>query len=427
MPTKAAPDETHDPARQSWVESANAPGADFPIQNLPYGVFSARGSARHIGVAIGDDILDLTRLEDLGMLCPGSGRVFDEGILNPFMKLGPKVWRKTRAAIAKLLDASNPALQGDATLRQNVLIPAADARMHLPFFVRSYTDFYASREHATNVGSMFRDPHNALMPNWLHLPVGYNGRASTVVVSGTDIRRPMGQIMDAGQSAPHFAPSARLDFEVELGAVVGTDSAMGARLSTAQAYEMIFGYVLLNDWSARDIQVWEYQPLGPFQSKAFATSISPWVVTADALEPFRKAAPAREVPLLDYLHEETPNNFDIDLTVDLTPHGGQAHRIAQTNAGALYYSSAQQLAHHASSGCAMCVGDLLGSGTISGSEAGTYGSLLELTWNGRDPLAIGGKPQSFLADHDSVTISGACQGAYRLGFGQVSGRILPAD
>ncbi|MEL6645391.1 MAG: fumarylacetoacetase [Pseudomonadota bacterium] len=411
--------DTHDPARQSWVESANAPGADFQIQNLPYGVFSVGGGARRVGVAIGDRILDLTALEAAGRLQPRSeGPVFDAGVLNPFMALPRAAWSAMRAEIARLLDART----GDPDLP---LVAQAEATMHLPIFVRSFTDFYASREHATNVGTMFRDPERALMPNWLHMPIGYNGRASTVVESGTDIRRPNGQIKGAGD-APTFGPSAKLDIELEIGAIVGTPSEMGQPLSVAEADAAIFGYVLLNDWSARDLQVWEYQPLGPFQAKAFATSISPWVVTSEALAPFRVAPPAREKPLLPYLHEDRPNNFDLQLEVALTPAGGAAKTISRTNYRHMYYSSAQQLAHHASSGCAMETGDLLGSGTISGASPDSYGSLLELTWNGERPLDLGGAQRTFLQDGDRVDLTGWCEGAYRVGFGACSGTILPA-
>ena len=258
-------------------------------------------------------------------------------------------------------------------------MPRADVRLHLPFFVRSYPDFHASREHATNVGAMFRDPENAFLPNWLHIPIGYNGRASTVVVSGTGIHRPNGQLMDAGSDAPRFGPSRKLDIGIELGAVVGTPNAMGCPHGVAEAYGNIFGYVLMNDWSAREIQVWEYQPLGPFQSKAFGTSISPWVVTREALEPFRTSPPERIQQFLSYLREETPNNCDIRLEVALCNAGGTATAISTTNARHLYYSSTQQLAHHASSGCAMETGDLLGSGTSSGPTPDSFGSMLELT------------------------------------------------
>lgn len=412
---------THDPARRSWVESANLPGADFPIQNLPFGVFSQGDGPRRVGVAIGDMILDLTALEQAGTLVPAPGEwVFGDGVLNPFMALPQAVWSRTRARIAELLDAETGGPEGET------LVPQAEVTMHLPIFVRSFTDFYASREHASNVGSMFRGPDNALMPNWLHLPVGYNGRASTVVVSGTEIRRPNGQLKAPDAEAPHFGPCRRLDIELEMGAIVGTPSKMGRPLSTEEAYDAIFGYVLLNDWSARDIQVWEYQPLGPFQAKAFATTISPWVVTREALEPFRMATPDRAVPLLPYLAESAPNNFDIHLAVDMAPAGGTATTISRTNYRHMYYSSAQQLAHHSASGCAMCTGDLLGSGTVSGQTPDSLGSLLEITWNGRDPIDLGGVSRTFIEDGDTLTLRGWCEGDYRVGFGDCAGTILPA-
>lgn len=412
--------ETHDPSRESWVDSANYPASDFPIQNLPYGVFSENGGRKRVGVAIGDYILDLTALEEAGELTPASGgKVFAGGILNPMMALPQSAWTETRERIGALLDARC----GNRSLP---LVRQADARLHLPFFVRSYTDFYASKEHATNVGSMFRDPKNALMPNWLHVPIGYNGRASTVVVSGTPIHRPNGQLKGPNDEVPRFGPCRRLDIELEFGAIVGTPNAMGRPVTTEEAYDNIFGYVLLNDWSARDIQVWEYQPLGPFQSKAFGTTISPWVVTREALAPFRVAAPDRDKPLLPYLVEKTPNNFDIRMEVSLTPSDGDATVICRTNYRTMYYSSAQQLAHHASSGCAMETGDLLGSGTISGGTPDSFGSLLELSWNGRDPIAVDGGTRTFLEDGDTVDITGWCEGAYRIGFGHCAGTILPA-
>jgi fumarylacetoacetase len=420
---------THDPARRSWVASADAPGSDFPIQNLPYGVFTVSGGAPRVGVAIGDAVLDLSVLEAAGLVRPDPGAsVFDAPDINAFMALPPAVWSESRALVSDLLEAGNPRLRDDEGLRPRALVPLAEARLHLPIFVRSYTDFYASREHATNVGSMFRDPSNALMANWLHIPIGYNGRASTVVVGGTPIRRPLGQLKGPNDPAPRFGRSEKLDFELELGAVVGTPSRMGQPVTTAQAYDMIFGYVLLNDWSARDIQIWEYQPLGPFQSKAFGTTISPWVVTREALEPFRVEAPEKVKPLLPYLVEKTPNNFDIQLEVALRPKGGRATVISRTNYRRVYYSSAQQLTHHAVSGCAMCTGDLLGSGTISGPERDSFGSLLELTWNGSDPLALdGGGSRAFLEDGDTIDLRGWCQGdGYRIGFGPCAGEILPA-
>jgi len=417
-------DETHDPARGSWVEGAD--GSDFPIQNLPFGVFSRRGPRRHVGVAIGPSILDLTLLEAEGVIAPAATPVFDRGVLNPFMALPREAWRATRRAIADLLDGTDPRLRDDAGLRARALVHGAAVRLHLPFFVRSFTDFYSSREHASNVGTMFRGREKALPPNWLHMPIAYNGRASTVVVSGTAVRRPLGQLKAAEAEAPVLGPSRRLDMEVELGIVVGTPSAMGRPVTTAEADAMIFGYCLLNDWSARDIQLWEYQPLGPFQSKAFATTVSPWIVTADALAPFRVDPPERAVPLLPYLSEDAPRNLDVAIDVTLAPEGGEARTICRTNTRHLYYSPAQQIAHHTLSGCAMETGDLLGSGTISGPTAESRGSLLEITWGGRDPIAVDGGTRTFLEDGDTVTFTARAQGACRVGFGACAGTILPA-
>jgi fumarylacetoacetase len=413
----------------SWVVSANAANADFPLQNLPYGVFRTAGTLPRVGVAIGDQILDLSVVEKAGLLDLATGApVFDQPEINAFMALGPVAWRTARPRIRQLLEADEPLLRDDAALSAKALVPMSAAELHLPLFVRSFTDFYASREHATNVGSMFRDPQNALIPNWLHIPIGYNGRASTVVVSGREIHRPLGQLKLPTSEAPSFGPSQKLDMELELGAIVGTPSRMGEPITVAQAHDMIFGYVLLNDWSARDIQAWEYQPLGPFQAKAFATTISPWIVTREALEPFRVPVPERVKPLLPYLRESTPNNFDIRLEVTLTPAGRGPTTISRTNSKYLYYSAAQQLAHHGVSGCAMCTGDLLGSGTISGPTRDSWGSLLELAWGGKEPITLaGGELRSFLEDGDTVTLSGYCEGdAYRVGFGTCTGKILPA-
>ncbi len=414
--------ETHDPGLKSWVESANTETCDFPIQNLPYGVFSrADAPAPRVGVAIGDQVLDLAAAEAAGLL-PGGGGLFSNPAINTLMARGAALWAEMRLALSRMLR------QG-ARPRPELLTPMTDATLHLPFEVTEYTDFYASREHATNVGSMFRDPANALMENWLHMPVGYNGRASTVVVSGTDIQRPCGQIKPPHTDQPTYAASAKLDIELEMGAVVGTPSEMGAPLSVAEADAMIFGYVLLNDWSARDVQVWEYQPLGPFQAKAFATTISPWVVTQEALAPFRTPGPVQDPQPLPYLRQQGPHNFDINLTVTMQPAGTtQPSTICRTSFKHMYWSSAQQLAHHAGSGCAMRTGDLLGSGTISGAAKGSLGSLLELTWNGRDPLQLAdGSERTFIEDGDRLTLSGHCQGdGYRIGFGQAAGTVLPA-
>lgn len=418
--------ETHDPGRRSWIAAANARGADFPIQNLPYGVFSTGDAAPRCGVAIGDRILDLAAIEAAGLLRPAAGAVFDRPALNDFLALGPATWRDARRRLWQLLGEDESELRDDAALCARALVPIADARLHLPVFVRSFTDFYSSRHHAENVGTMFRGREHALPPNWLHMPIGYNGRASTVVVSGQPIRRPQGQLKGPGDEAPRFGPSAKLDIELELGAIVGQPNPMGRQITTAEAAEKIFGYVLLNDWSARDIQVWEYQPLGPFQSKAFATSISPWIVTAEALAPFRIAAPAPEQPPLPYLREKGPGLFDIALEVSLAPAGGAPTVISRSNYRHMYWSAAQQLAHHAAGGCAMCVGDLLGSGTISGPTRDSCGSLLEITWNGRDPVAVDGGARCFVEDGDTVTLSGWCEGAgRRIGFGRCETQVLP--
>lgn len=417
---------------ESWIQGANDDACDFPLQNLPYGVFSPPGGAPRCGVAIGDQVLDLAVLEKSGLIAVDEDAVFDSPDLNAFMAMGCNAWRAVRERLIELLRAGgDTALERGGALRSRALFAIADVTLHLPFRVSEYTDFYAGRHHAFNVGTMFRGAENALPPNWLHIPIGYNGRASTVVVSGTDIRRPLGQLKPPTAEEPYFGPSKRLDIELELGAVVGLPSDMGRPVTVAEADRMIFGYVLLNDWSARDIQAWEYQPLGPFQAKAFATSISPWVVTRNALEPFRVSTPKRERKLLPYLREPGPMLYDIALEVDLLlAGGGKPTTIARTNYRRMYYSAAQQLAHHASSGCKMNTGDLLGSGTISGPEKDEYGSLLELSWGGKEPLTLdSGETRSFLEDGDTVTLRGWAGGGetgYRIGFGGCVGKILPA-
>lgn len=410
------------PLMTSWVASANAPGHPFPLNNLPCGVFSAGDDDPRCGVAIGDMILDCRAAEDAGLLSLDDAPVFDVPFWNEVMELGPEAWAALRARLIQLLKEGSAERAAVAPL----LVPMADAEMHLPFLVAEYTDFYAGRHHATNVGTMFRGAENALPPNWLHIPIGYNGRASSVVVSGTPVRRPWGQLKGPDDAAPRFAPCARFDLELEMGAVVGTGSEGPVTVDEADA--MIFGYVLLNDWSARDIQAWEYQPLGPFQAKATATTISPWIVTKAALEPFRVSTPAREVPLLDHLKDTGPMLYDIDLAVTLAPEGKAATEIARTNYREMYYSAAQQLAHHTTSGCPMTPGDLLGSGTISGPEKHQRGSLLELSWGGKEPLTLAtGETRSFLADGDTLTLTGAAHGdGYTIGFGTCAGTILPA-
>ena len=418
----------NDPKLRSFIAVEAA--SDFPIQNLPYGVFStAKDPAPRVGVAIGDQILDLAVLEREGLVAAGDAKgVFAQGAINPFMALGPEVWSRTRARISELLRHDNAELRDNASLRAKALVPQREAKLHLPLRVEGFTDFYSSKEHATNVGIMFRDKSNPLLPNWLHIPIGYNGRASTVVVSGTAIHRPCGQLKPPTAEVPSFGPCKRLDFELEMGVVVGQSSKMGDRLSEAEADAMIFGFVLLNDWSARDIQQWEYVPLGPFQAKAFATSISPWIVTREALEPFRVHGPQQDPAPLPYLQQSRPNNYDLTLDVGVkSARMRTPERICRTNFKYMYWSSVQQLVHHASSGCAMTTGDLLGSGTISGADKDQRGSLLELSWGGAEPLALGEERRTFLEDGDSLSIAGWCQGdGYRVGFGDVEGTILPA-
>ncbi len=410
------------PLIRSWVASANDPETAFPLNNLPYGVFSVGDDAPRCGVAIGDMILDMAAVEEAGLVDLGEPALFVMPFWNEVMELGPEAWADLRARLTALL-AEGAA--GEAEL-QPMLVPMAEADLHLPFVVAEYTDFYAGRHHATNVGTMFRGAENALPPNWLHIPIGYNGRASSVVVSGTDIRRPWGQLKGPNDDLPRFAPSARFDLELEMGAIVGRAS--DGPITVTEADDAIFGYVLLNDWSARDIQAWEYQPLGPFQAKATATTISPWIVTKAALEPFRVKAPAREFALLDHLKDAGPMLYDIALEVTLAPEGQAPSTIARTNYREMYYSAAQQLAHHSTAGCPMSVGDLLGSGTISGPEKDQRGSLLELSWGGKEPLTLEtGETRSFLADGDTLALSGHAQGdGYRIGFGPCSGTLLPA-
>ncbi|MGR3322822.1 fumarylacetoacetase [Marinibacterium profundimaris] len=410
------------PLMKSWLDSANAETCDFPLNNLPYGVFSVGEDEPRCGVAIGDMILDVTAAEEEGLIDLVDEPLFAAPYWNDLMEEGPAVWAAFRARVTALLEEGSEEREKVAPL----LVPMAGAQMHLPFVVSEYTDFYAGRHHAYNVGCMFRGPENALPPNWLHMPIGYNGRASSVCVSGTAVRRPWGQLKSPDQDRPAFLPSRRFDFELEMGAIVGTPS--DGPLTVAGAEAHIFGYVLLNDWSARDIQAWEYQPLGPFQAKATATSISPWIVTKAALEPFRADTPEREVELLDHLKDDGPGLYDISLEVTLAPDGKAPTTLSRTNYREMYYSAAQQLAHHTTAGSPMHAGDLLGSGTISGPTKPERGSLLELSWGGKEPLTLDtGEERSFLQDGDTLTLAGHAQGdGYRIGFGTCSGTILTA-
>ena len=410
---------------QSFIVVAE--NSDFPLQNLPYGVFQPQGEHARVGVAIGTEVLDLAALEAVGLLPTGAQNVFGQTSLNAFIALGRPVWQQVRARLQQLLSADCAELRDNAALRAKAFYPQASVAMLLPIEVPGYTDFYSSKEHAYNVGCMFRDPKNALMQNWSELPVGYNGRASSVVVSGTDLVRPSGQIKLPNEERPVFSACRKLDFELETGFIVGKATALGEPIAIEEAENHIFGMVLLNDWSARDIQQWEYVPLGPFNSKTFGTSISPWVVTLEALEPFRCASPVQEPQPLPYLRENTANNYDIHLQVAIAADGSETV-ISNTNFKYMYWSMMQQLTHHTIAGCNVRVGDLMGSGTISGPEKDSRGSLLELTWNTTEPLTlVNGEQRGFLEDGDTLIMRGHCQkDGLRIGFGEVRGTVLPA-
>jgi fumarylacetoacetase len=421
---------TNDPALRSFVPVTSE--SHFPIQNLPYGVFHCPGAEPRLGVAIGDQVLDLALLEDHGLLelptLRGRG-VFSSPTLNAFLALGRTAWDEARGRISQLLRAEEPTLRDNARLREQVLVPQASVRLLLPVEIGDYTDFYSSREHATNVGTMLRGPENALNPNWLYLPVAYHGRSSSVVVSGTGVRRPRGQVKPASAPVPSFGPSRSLDFELEMGCFVGPGNELGEHIPVAEAAEHLFGMVLVNDWSARDIQAWEYVPLGPFLAKNFATSISPWVVPLTALEPFRVPGPVQEPAPFTYL--QTTGDWAYNIHLEVLLQGATMdppQRICTSNARFLYWNVCQQLTHHASNGCNLRPGDLLATGTISGPTPDSYGSLLELSWRGSRPLSFpDGSTRTFLEDGDRVTMTGWCQGpGYRVGFGEVTGMVLPA-
>jgi fumarylacetoacetase len=423
-------DPTNDPGLRTWVPVA--PDSHFPIQNLPYGVFRRSGDLPRIGVAIGDHVLDLAVLESAGLLDTPALRgraVFGQSSLNDFMSLGHVAWHEARAAISRLLRHDEPALRDNADLRERALAPQAEVELLLPAEIGDYTDFYSSRDHATNVGIMMRGPDNALQPNWLYLPVAYHGRASSVVVSGTDVRRPRGQTRPNDAAPPTFGPTRSLDLELEMGFFIGPGNALGQPIPIDKAPDHMFGMVLVNDWSARDIQRWEYVPLGPFLAKNFATTISPWVVTLEALEPFRVPGPKQDPEPLPYLRSPGDWTFDIHLEVLLqSATMSRPHVISHSNARNLYWNICQQLAHHAVNGCNLRPGDLLASGTISGPTRDSYGSLLELAWKGTKPITLpNGEKRVFLQDGDRVTLRGWCQGkGYRVGFGEAAGRVLPA-
>jgi fumarylacetoacetase len=419
--------KANNPALKSWLEVPA--DSDFPIQNLPFGIFKTDYLSPVAGVAIGKYVLDLVCLHEHGFF-DGLGLpagIFNQKYLNGFIGLGKKKIREVRERISELLQHDNEELRLNVA-RELAIIPMAEVEMCMPVMIPNYSDFYSSVEHATNVGTMFRDPKNALLPNWKHLPVAYHGRASSIVVSGTSIHRPKGQTKLPDAELPVFGPSKKLDFELELAFITCKETPLGSSISTKDVDDHIFGFVLFNDWSARDIQTWEYVPLGPFLSKNFGSTISPWIVTMDALEPFRVAGPKQETPVLPYLVFEGQNNFNIALEVQLQPENEEASTVCRSNYKFLYWNVNQQLAHHTVNGCNIQVGDLYASGTISGSTPDSFGSLLELTWNGQRPLALAnGQQRKFIEDGDTIILRGFAEKDHvRIGFGECKGKILPA-
>jgi fumarylacetoacetase len=397
--------------------------SDFSIHNIPFGIFSTQDRSSRAGVAVGEHILDLAAVAELDLFDFNTA-VFEKETLNDFISLGKEITKKVRRNIQIWLQDGNSILAN----KPELFVPQTEAQMHMPVYINDYTDFYSSIEHATNVGKMFRDPENALLPNWKHIPVGYHGRASSIVVSGEAVHRPKGQTIPNDSKQPVFGPSQRVDFELEMGFITGKNTNLGDSISTSEADDYIFGMVLLNDWSARDIQKWEYVPLGPFLAKNFASHISPWIVTLEALEPFKVSGPNQEPKVLSYLEYEGEKNYDINLEVEITPEGSEEQTVCHSNFKYMYWNMAQQLAHHTVNGCNINVGDLYGSGTISGKDENSYGSMLELAWMGTKPVKMkDGTERKFINDGDTVTMKGyAEKGGKRVGFGEVSAKILPA-
>ncbi len=419
--------KANDPNLKSWVNVS--PESDFSIQNIPFGIFTRKGAQPRVASAIGNYVIDLTQLHDQGLfdeLDLPEG-IFQKSVLNDFMALGKEKTRAVRNRISDLLEVGNSEIS-DSYLKETALIPMVEVEMLLPVRVPNYTDFYSSEQHAFNVGTMFRGPENALMPNWKHIPVGYHGRASSIVVSGTPFHRPKGQTKAEDANAPSFGPCRLLDFELEMAYITGKENPLGQPVSTSDAEDYIFGFVVLNDWSARDIQKWEYVPLGPFLAKNFASHVSPWVVTMDALEPFTVAGPKQDPEVLPYLKYEGDSHFDVKLQVGIQPAGQEETVVCNSNMKYLYWNVKQQLAHHTVNGCNMQVGDMYGSGTISGPDESEFGSMLELAWRGTKPIPMkGGGERKFILDGDTVIMRAhAEKNGVRVGFGQVEALVLPA-
>ena len=407
---------------ETWIDIPK--NSDFSIHNIPFGIFSTKDSKKRVGIAIGDMILDLKLSSDLGVFdnLTFDFNVFENEYLNNFISLGKSITNNIRLIIQKELSDSSSVLKNQS----NLLVRQSDAEMHLPLKIGDYTDFYSSIEHATNIGSMFRDPSNPLLPNWKHIPVGYHGRASSIIVSGIDIYRPKGQVLLPKKKTPSFQLSSRVDFELEMGFVIGKNSNLGESISTSEAEDYIFGKVLFNDWSARDIQKWEYVPLGPFLGKSFASSMSPWVVTLEALDLFRIDGPEQNPKVLPYLQYKGLKNYDINLEVAIHPDNSKESIVSSSNFKYTYWNMSQQLAHHTINGCNLNIGDLMASGTISGKDKGSYGSMLELSWGGKKPVILDdGNSRVFINDNDTVIMRGYCEkNGKRVGFGEVRTKLL---
>ena len=422
------PITANNPELKSWLKVSS--DSDFPIQNIPFGVFLTSEHVVTIGTRIGDYAIDLGALQQLNYFegIELTDDMFMQDTLNDFISDGKKTWRAVRNRIAELFCETNETLQKNHKHREVVIFNMKDVEMQLPVLIGDYTDFYSSKEHATNVGAMFRDPENALLPNWLHIPVGYHGRSSTIIPSDIPIHRPMGQTLAPDATSPTFGPSKRVDFELETAFITTDANIMGEPIPAGEAEDYIFGMVLLNDWSARDVQKWEYVPLGPFLAKSFASSISPWIITMEALEPFRTAGPKQDPTPLEYLQTEGDQAYDIKLEVSIKPEGGEETVLSNSNFKYMYWSMSQQLTHHTSNGCRVNSGDMMGSGTISGPTPDSYGSMLELTWGGKNPIKLSdGTERQFINDNDTVIMRGHCQNdEVRIGFGEVSTKLLPA-
>jgi fumarylacetoacetase len=420
------PNAANDPKRKSWLDVEE--NSDFPIQNIPFGVFLTKDDVITIGTRIGNYAIDMGALQQLNYFegIELTDDMFMQDTLNDFISDGKKTWRLVRNRLSDIFDQTNAKLRDNEKHREIIIFDLCDVEMQLPVLIGDYTDFYSSKEHATNVGTMFRDPDNALLPNWLHIPVGYHGRSSTIIPSGIPIHRPMGQILPNGETLPVFGSSRLVDFELETAFITTDVNIMGENIPVGEAEDYIFGMVLLNDWSARDIQKWEYVPLGPFLAKNFASSISPWIVTLDALEPFKVKGPSQNPTPLPYLQQTGKHSFDIKLEVYLQPENGEQNLISQSNFKYMYWTMSQQLTHHTSNGCKVNSGDMMGSGTISGPTPSSYGSMLELSWGGKNPIKLSdGSERKFVNDNDTVTLKGFCKnGSVRIGFGECSSKLL---